>query len=464
MSTALETKETKNILVKIYDIPSASKVTDLAPEGDGYQITDIVSFDYYESIYDPFVVARLKVFDSSGILEKNLGGGCGVRIFCPVEVLFVDPAAGTEYKRERESLDFVGYNCFFVKKVTNQLVQGKKQIYDLELTTRDAIAAVSTTIKEAWPPDASTGTVDYNQIIFEIMARYIKTMKDKTAITAEKTMPVEKILGNNMRPYELITRACRESIPMQKSGSGSTSSGKEETKPAGYAFFEAYNSYKFSSLISLVTVNETDQISESHQYKVSIVNDSETTAKEAAYRILSYKFNDSNTTSDVFQEIMSRKRGKPSITIFDTSLNIFKKIESLPPSTIVDKCEKAAVDGDFLPVSYQEINQYSLEYYNNCDVNLDNQPINSALTTLNYSAILESLKSKTSTIRVPGNLSISAGDKIYIEVPVIQGDGTSETEISDKYSGIFLVVKLSHRIEGFKFNYTDLEICQLKRT
>lgn len=463
MSTALESKESKNILVKVYDIPKASKVTDLLPEGDGYQIADIVSFDYYESIYDPFVVARLKIFDSSGILEKKLGDGCGIRAFCPVEIIFVDPATGTDYQRERQSLDFVGYNCFYVKKVTNQLVQGKKQIYDLELTTRDAISAVSTTIKEAWPADDSTG-IDYNQVVYDIMTKYIKTFKVTDSITEEKAMPVEKIMGNNMRPYELIARACRESIPIEKSGSGSTSTGKEETKPAGYAFFEAYNSYKFSSLISLVTVNETDEILESHQFKVSIVNDDKTTAKEAAYRILSYKFNDGNTTSDLFEEIMSRKRGKPAINIFDTTRNVFKKIESLPPKTMVDKCEKAAVDGDFLPVTYQEITEYSIEYYNNCDVDLDSKPINPALTTLNYSAILESLKSKTSTIRVPGNLSISAGEKIYVQVPVIQGDGTSETEISDKYSGIFLVVKLSHRIEGFKFNYTDLEICQLKRT
>lgn len=463
MSTALETKETKNILVKIYDIPSASKVTDLAPEGEGFQITDIVSFDYYESIYDPFVVARLRVYDSTGTLEKKLGNGCGVRAFCPVEVLFVDPAADTEYKRERESLDFVGQNCFFVKRVANQLVQGKKQIYDLELTTRDAIAAVSTTIKEAWPPDSSTG-IEYNKVVFDVMTKYIKTFKDKNGINTEKSMPVEKIMGNNMRPFELIARSCREAVPMQKSGSGSGTSGKEETKPAGYAFYEAYNSYKFSSLASLITVNESDEISESHRYKVSIVNDPKTTPKEAAYRILSYKFNDSGTTADVFEEIMSRKRGKPALNIFDTTRNVFKKIESLPPTTVVDKCEKTAVDNDFVPVSYQEITEYAIEYYNDCDTDLDSKPVNSALTALNYSAILESLKTKTSTIRIPANLSISAGEKIYIEVPVIQGDGQSETEISDKYSGIFLVVKLSHRIEGFKFNYTDLEICQLKRT
>ena len=86
------------------------------------------------------------------------------------------------------------------------------------------------------------------------------------------------------------------------------------------------------------------------------------------------------------------------------------------------------------------------------------------MTSLNYSAILEALKTKTSSIRVPGNLSISAGDHIFIEVPTIQGDGSNATQTDNKYTGIYLVVKVSHRLEDIKNIFTDLEITQIKQS
>lgn len=65
---------------------------------------------------------------------------------------------------------------------------------------------------------------------------------------------------------------------------------------------------------------------------------------------------------------------------------------------------------------------------------------------------------------MPGNLSISAGEKILIVVPEIKGDGSNDTQLSNKYSGIYVVTKVAHRLENYKFVFTDLVIVKIKES
>jgi hypothetical protein len=456
--TAINVKYGRPINVKVYDIPQVSKLTELSPSGDGLEIADIDSFSYYESIYDSFVFARLRIFDSSGVLQKAFGG-CGIRNLCAVEIEFNDPSTGTDYQRGRNSLKFTGPNCFYVSRIANQLIQGKKQVYDIELMNRDALCSTRTHLKQTWPPTASTG-VEYNLPINDVLKNVIKSAKDTSEVTSEPSFPVDKIVGNGMQPYKFIAECCRSAVSKEYSKSGASANDKEEKKAAGYLFYETHDKYNFHSIAKLIT--SADVISENHIFKVSIVNDSATTESEASQRILQYKFNDGDNTTDVIQEIISKKRGKAQHYLFDVTRNVYKKIDS-SAKPIEDKCEKTLFDDDFKITAYLHHPEYLIEYTDICSPEqLANKPTHPALTSLNYSAILEALKSKTSSIRVPGNFSISAGDRIFVEVPTIQGDGLNAVETDNKYTGIYLVVKVSHRLEGVKDIYTDLEITQLK--
>ena len=134
----------------------------------------------------------------------------------------------------------------------------------------------------------------------------------------------------------------------------------------------------------------------------------------------------------------------------------------MPPKTIEDKCLKSASDGEFTTVKYIEESEYQIEYYNVCDETaLDNEPVNPALSSINYGSMLDMLKSKTSTIRVPGNLSLSAGGHLYLDFPLIKGDSGKADQASDKYSGVYLITKINHRIEDINHVYTHMEICKL---
>jgi hypothetical protein len=454
MSTAYEVKTGKAIIGQYYNVPTASKVAEIAPEGEPKNFPDIISFSYFESVYDSFVSAVIEVFDSTGELDKAFDN-CGIRPFCPVEIIITDPSDGTNFAREKTKLEFTGDKCFYVRRIVDQITQQKKQIYRVELTNRDGLVAMSRTVISAWPPDKSKG-VDFNLVVQDILQKYIKTPKtDFSQITSEMSEAVDKVMGNNRKPYQLLNYICSKASPK-----ASTSGGKEETRPAGYLFFETYDKYRFNSIYKLIT--DPGDVDAEKVYKFSFVNDSKTTPIEAAYTILSYKFYDGKDQTDIYEEIASKKRGKPPLTVLDVQRNTFKKIEKLPPETLQDKCLKVAADEDFVPRTYTMETEYQIEYYNTCDENaLDNQPTNPELTSLNYGALLDMLKSKTSQLRIPGNLGISAGDHIILSIPVIKGEGESSTETSDKYSGFYLVTTVAHRVEGIKNVYTDLEVCKI---
>lgn len=461
MSTAINVKEGRPISVKVYDIPDVEKITELTPTGTFIEIPDITAFSYYESVYDSFIFARLTIFDSAGVLQKAFGG-CGIRNLCAVEIEFNDPSKGTNYQRSRNQMNFGGTNCFYVSRIANQLVQGKKQIYEIELMNRDALCSTHTNIYTSWPPDSNNGSIEYNVPINDVLTKVINSKKDVTNITIEKTKPVKKITGNGLRPFEFIAECCRKATSLEFSGSGKSANDKVEKGASGYLFWETYDKYNFISIANLLT-NPAD-IPTDHLFKVSIVNDSQTVESEASQRILQYKFNDDANTSDVIQEITSGSRGKPRKYLFDTITNVYKKIDSVA-APITDQCIKTLFDDSFNMTEYLHQSEYQIEYMVTCNSDqLKSEPTHPALTSLNYSAILEGLRTKVSSIRVPGNLSISAGDHIFVEVPTIQGDGSNATQTDNKYTGIYLVVRVSHRLEDIKNIFTDLEITQIKQS
>mgnify|MGYP001233224060 FL=1 len=453
MSASESNKQT--IQAFVYDIPSASKLTDIAPEGDPLNFPEVISFNYYENVLDPFTQADITILDSSGVIDKAFGN-CGIRQFCPVEVILYGPSNEKEWERERSVFEFSGDNCFYINRVKDQITQGKKKQYTLELVTRDGLVALSRTIKSAWPPDDSKG-IDYNTVVSDVLNKYIKTSKDYSYVMDAMSESVDKVMGNGRKPIELINNICTRATPKGTATGG----GVEETRPTGYAFYETYDSYKFDSIYKLLT--EPSNLNVNHgAYTVSFVNDNETSEKDASYSILGYKFYDGATQTSLLDEITAKTRGKAKTLVIDQERSSYKTIEKLTPETVVSPCLKAASDNDFAPVKTVTQSEYQIEYYNTCEPDaLDNRPPNPELSSMNYGALLDTLKSRTSTIKINGNLSLSAGNHIYIDFPEIQGDGIKQTELSAKYSGYYLITKIKHYTQDIQHVYTIAEICKL---
>lgn len=452
MSSASEPEKIKSIVARFYNIPDAGELKDIAPTGEFVDFPEVIRFDYFESIYESFVQAKITILDSAGEVDGAFNN-CGIRQFCPVEIDVIDPAVNTDWERTRPELNFVGSNCFYVNRVVAQIVKGKKKMYTLELINRDSIVAFNTTVKAALPPDATT-KVDYNAAVSMVMSDYIGTSKD-TDIDTEKTEPVAKIMGNGMKSYQLINHMCTKATPK------STSSGKEETRSTGYVFYETYDKYRFDSIFGLMSApSNLDQ--NFGTYTVRVNNTSESDGQDAAYTILSHRFYDSENQAGLLEEIASGKRGKKEHRLFDVSRNKFKKIEKLPAEESVDPCLKAASDGQLTDIIVSDQSEYQIEFYKVCESDiLNNEPTNPNLTSLNYPATLALLKQKRAAIKVPGNLALSAGDHLYLEFPEIKADSGKQPDISPKYSGYYLITSLNHRVEDVQHVYTHLQVCKL---
>lgn len=443
------------IQAKVYDIPDTDKLVGLNPSGDAIEFPEVISFNYYESLFESFITADITILDSAGAVDEAFGK-CGVRQFCPVEIIVNDPGIGTEWEKARPKFEFAGDNCFYVNRVVNQIIKGKKKQYTLELINRDAIVALSKNVKSSWPPDETT-KVDYNTVVDDVLGRYVQTTKNKAPVMEQMTETVAKLQGHNKLVYQLLNDMCKPATPK-----GTDGSGKEETRPAGYVFYETYDEYRFDSIHTLLTDPFRLDTKKGTSYQVAFVNDNQTGPALASQIILSYKFYDGANQSSLLEEIATKKRGKTKTIVNEPERNVNKVIEKLPPKTIEDKCLKAASDGEFTTVKYIEESEYQIEYYNVCDKTaLDNEPVNPALSSINYGSMLDMLKSKTSTIRVPGNLSLSAGGHLYLDFPLIKGDSGKADQASDKYSGVYLITKINHRIEDINHVYTHMEICKL---
>lgn len=442
-------------IARFYNIPTAGDLTGIQPEGNPVDFPEVIGFKYFESINESFSQARLTVYDSAGEVDRAFNK-CGCRQFCPVEIALVDPSNGKDWERGRSSFEFLGDNCFYVDKVSKQLVEGKKKMYTLKLIRKDALVAMNTTIKSALPPDSST-KVDYNAGIDLAMTKYVKTTKALN-ITEELSESVAKLMGNGRKVYQYINHICSKATPKLQS------SGKEETRSTGYVFYETYQEYRFQSIIRLMT--EPFNLDPGHGvYNVGVVNNDQVSDSEASYTILSYNFYEDENQASLLEESAAGKRGKKEKRVLDIARNKFKKIEKLPAEITVDPCLKAASDGQLTDITTVEESEYQIEFYKVCESDaLDNEPTNPNLTSLNYPATLALLKGQVASLRIPGNLALSAGDHVALSFPEIKADSGKGVELSDKYSGNYLITQLSHRVEDINHLYTHLSVVKLIKT
>ena len=465
-------KDSAVLTATIYQKPSEGDISQISPSGESRDISSLITdFKYYETIYSGFVTAKVTLLDSTGLLADNteFNNGCGLTKFCAIEIILIDPTSGTGYQRSISRVEFTGANCFYVNRIVNQIQQGKKRVYQLELVNRAGLIAASKRILQSWPDNGGTN-IEYNQIIEDMLTQNFNVPASKLDVTSDVTEPTSKYQAHYYHPTKIINDLCRLAVPRVQSGGGaagpssSTTSGGVQTetltKHAGYAFFETSRLFKYVSLDSLISVNGAVSFDATHVFATTIVNDSETTDEQKSQTIISYQFYEDEQTSGVIEDVVTGKTGTKSKIRYD---NTTKRYIRSDPTVVKDPCESIASEGSIVSVEYTNTTTYDVEYYDTCDENaLDTAPINSHITSLNYDAIMEDLRSRTSKIRVPGNLSVSVGDKVSLFFQKLEGKGEQQEEFSDKYSGIYIVTGLLHKVEGVNKFFTHLQVCRIR--
>jgi hypothetical protein len=457
MSDAITLDKGNNLVVSIAPPPTSSTLDGISASGNFKDISALViGFKYWESITQLFVQAEIDILDGSGrinqIFSKD-GDTCGIRKYCVVQVTFPDPISGTSsfdgYGRLDDNLTFTGTKSFYVSKIVEQTRRGTKDFYKLQLFTKDAIVNSLRRIIKSY-----SGTM--NGIVSTVVSEQLKSSKQVTVASNETTQPVRKYLAQNILISDVIDYACKKSQATSEPGNTSQSAtaktNQSETKSVGYTFFENYETFRFSSIYRMITPSLTaDNFKTYQQYEYSTLKPGEL----GAQKIIQISFNRGDRTGDAFTEACTGSVGNVTNKMRDP-------ITGTPTtriSTLANKnpCDKYSFEGDANSVQYvsQEIQMYDFQYTNDCPDSGDGQKIESPSVKKNYTALLEYIRNNTAHARIPGNLSLRAGDYISINI------GRSEFEYDEngnqKFQA-FLITSLCHSIENVNKVYTDLEL------
>ena len=462
--------------------------------GDGSNTTSLLSgdmiaaFSFHESIVKPFVAGSLMLSDSTGFLTNfPIQGGEIVEI--EVSTSFdeqTNKGQATKYKLK-------------VMRVASRTIKEKMQIYTLVMVSEEAFVNEIVRLE-----DPLSGKPD--EMVTKLVREKLKSSKE---IFVEPCKFSVKMLPAKRRPFDIIADLTKRSISgnatytnkKTKTGKISNKRGREvgstyglekEIKgTAGYFFWESlrgFNFYSVDALCSLPKLDKEGNYKEGTEefpakdlrskpwgpYEEVIANldngkdqrgivsnfkfksevDVIASLRKGKYASVMVFFNMSTGQYEEYTykikqsyDAMSHLGGQDSISLIPTSQEELSETPSRIMSAILDHeawyndpdiadPDSAATDN---PSEYADW----IKYY-------------AAQTVARY----DLLANQEADLTIPGNPSISAGDKVSVLVLNKVADKLKvKKPYDEETSGVYLVKEVSHkydRLQGGNGNMTTV--------
>ena len=462
--------------------------------GDGSNTTSLLSgdmiaaFSFHESIVKPFVAGSLMLSDSTGFLTNfPIQGGEIVEI--EVSTSFdeqTNKGQATKYKLK-------------VMRIAARTIKEKMQIYTLAMISEEAFVNEIVRLE-----DPLSGKPD--ELVTKLVREKLKSSKE---IFVEPCKFSVKMLPAKRRPFDIIADLTKRSISgnatytnkKTKTGKISNKRGREvgstyglekEIKgTAGYFFWESLRGFNFYSVDALCSLpkldkegnykegteefpakdlrskpwgpyeevianldNGKDQRGIVSNFKFKTEVDVIASLRKGKYASVMVFFNMSTGQYEEYTykikqsyDAMSHLGGQDSISLIPTSQEELSETPSRIMSAILDHeawyndpdiadPDSAATDN---PSEYADW----IKYY-------------AAQTVARY----DLLANQEAKLTIPGNPSISAGDKVSVLVLNKVADKLKvKKPYDEETSGVYLVKEVSHkydRLEGGNGNMTTV--------
>ena len=401
----------------------------------------VISFNYYEDVYSPMITARLVVVNTGNSIEgedgkmQSLYNGLPLRGGEKVEIKVAGNSA------DNDGLEF---NDFYVGSITDVNVDAEREMFVLNLISREAITNETVRVGKKFPSSQKI-----SDSVEDIIKNYLSSDK---LYDMDETQNPYGFIGNMRKPFTVLTMLASKSVPGNVSGRDAT---------AGYFFFETQKGYRFKSIDALI---RTNPFPEKYVYAPGIVDTDDTTKD---YKIISF------STSQNQNLIANLERGaycsnrtyfNPlTFTYTPNTQKEFKledysgKIENLGQDIDITLPSLSANDSKTLasvPSRYiTGILDIGITDKNvSLDENADPAKIHSQ-AMMRYNTLF----TQTLTMTVPLNTNLIAGDIINCEFPRI--DQQKRKEPDEFQSGLYLVKKLTHFFDS-KGSYTKLQLAR----
>lgn len=397
---------------------------------DGSKTMDLTSSflygDYFEDILSPCVMMNIQLINSFGLLNKLPVRG-GEKVIMSISTAFGD-------------FVFDDKSPLYVYKASDILADLTNEMFTLHLVTKEAITNETVRCQKRYQGNIKTTVED-------ILKNVLKTDKFN-ASNIESTSNSYTFIGNQKKPFHILTWLCPKSMPVSNSkGTSGDGVDAEARGVGGFLFYENKEGFNFKSIDSLVSGTQIANLSaDSIEIKKFTYAPVEEARIKNDFTILNYYF---NKNIDVLKSLRvgmySNKTYfydlyKNNLDIFTYNLsdqikgaNKLGKDSNLPISDIFGSSIsrimfRTADSGVF---SSDKVNEKS---------GRDNADMAKSISRYNI------LFSQAMVISVPCNVTLKAGDIIYAEFPDI--NITDKKDRDKQQSGLYLIKELRHHFEG----------------
>jgi hypothetical protein len=392
-----------------------------------------INLMYYESILQDSVRATVTFVDTGNAIGgKNVIEGLPMVGQEKVSLKFTD--------NNKKTLDLTLY----VNKVTPLADDTTKSMIQIDLASKEFIMNEKVRLNTRFDGRIS----DH---IKEILTNqnYLGTEKN---VDIEETSNNYNFIGNNKKPYYAMNWLSKRAVPNLPDAKGNT---------AGYFFFETSEGFKFKSIDSML----------SQEKKKSIIYnqtpDSRGVNIPAGYDVKALDYSKDNRV-DV-QEKLKMGAFSTRTVLFDPfncyyeviTPNAKEKEKSLKLAgkelpVLNPEFNKEGANKEFSRTTYMLLDKGTLPVGNSkqqieksTEENFDPKNIlNQAIMRYNQ---LYSIKT---TITIPGDFSLHAGDVVFIDAPELAPE---TKEVSKENGGLYIIADLCHYISP-KETYTKLNL------
>ena len=401
----------------------------------------VVSVDFYEDVFCPAVSAKIAVMTSGGALKDDQGVASSVyealkiRGGEPVRILIESNS------RKNLPLDYLN-RPMYVRGVSGLIREGNKEFFVLNLISREGYEDQQVILQKRYKKDAR---IDAH------VRRIVKeSFIDPGKVVVDNTINRMGFCGNNMHPFEAITRLAAKSVPQI---GGSSKTGNSAT--AGFFFYQTTEGFNFRSIDSLIKGEVVAK------YFQTDVNESSLSFKPKAdfqsldQKILSFHVNRNNdlikalengtysTVRRFFDPVTQKVNSKTSA--FFTGNDYIRSVKNLG-----EFLEPAQIALQDLGLSFtQKPSKVICETY---DIGTLDEEVNTELNAdigqylsqrkMRYNTIM----TQQATVMVPLNTNLNAGKIIEINVPKITTSQTNDYD-QGQVSGLYMIKELNHHYD-----------------
>ena len=409
---------------------------------DGEKNFDIKSlvgaFNYNESIMSPFIAGSLVVADSGGLYNDLPIQGFEKIVIEIQDVLQKGPTTYTLY----------------VWKVSNRIVQDKKQVYTLGLISREALINEGTRVQTPLTGKAEA-------IIDKLLHSELKTEKK---LYSQNSQFDFKMLPNRRRPFDIACSFRPKTVPKEEKKSTAGKTGLQTTSEslkgtAGYLFWENKRGYNFFSVDALcaevgekaaagnilppwgpyidfpANTDVSDPVFTILSAQFNAELDLLTNLREGKYASLMVFFNPTTGQYEEYPYNMSETyKSREGLGSQETASYTEKEIGKYPTRIMSVLLDHETWQNNTEPGTPYEGSKNPSQY-------ADWQKHFMAQSLTRFST----LKNQKGVIVIPGNAQICAGDKIDLRLrnKVSDSQGTKKP-YDEETSGVYLIEEVTH--------------------